>query len=87
MAFSLIPTVFQQMEEIMRCELACLSHVYLAVHLWTNRNMTCILGITVHFIDAKRKLRTLVLVANPFQVNIQRVTLPSLMTTLQKSSN
>jgi len=67
----------------MRCELACLSHVYLTVDLWTNRNMTCILGITIHFIDAKRKLRTLVLVANSFQVNVHRVTLPSPMTTLE----
>ena len=44
--------VVQLMEEEMRHQLACLSHVYLTIDLWTNRNMSSFLGITVHFIDA-----------------------------------
>ena len=52
----LIPTVVQQMKEEMRHQLACLSHVYLTIDLWTNRNMSNFLGITAHFIDATWKL-------------------------------
>ena len=52
---TLIPKVVQQIEEEMRHQLACLSHVYLTIDLWTNRNMSSFLGITVHFIDATWK--------------------------------
>jgi len=63
---SLIPTAIQQMEEIMRRELARLPHVYLTIDFWTNRNMASFLGITVHFIDVEWKLRTFVLAADSF---------------------
>ena len=54
------------MEEEMRHQLACLSHVYLTIDLWTNRNMSSFLGITVHFIDATWKLCSFVLAADSF---------------------
>jgi len=50
----------------MRHELACLSSVYLTIDLWTNRNMTSFLGITVHFLDAEWKLRSFVLAVDLF---------------------
>jgi len=53
------------MEEVMRCELACLPHVYLTIDR-TNRNMASFLGITVHFIDTKWTLRIFVLIADSF---------------------
>ena len=49
---TLIPTVAQQMEAEIRHQLAYLSHIYLTIDLWTNRNMSSFLGIIVHFIDA-----------------------------------
>ena len=63
---TLIPTVVQQMEEEMRHQLACLSHVYLKIDLWTNRNMLSFLGITVYFIDATWKLFGFVPAADSF---------------------
>jgi len=44
--YSLAPTVIQQMEEFVRCELACLSHAYLTTDLWTNRIMASFQAIT-----------------------------------------
>ena len=63
---SLMPAITQQMEEEMRCEMSSLSHVYLTIDLWTNRNMTSFLGITVHFIDADWNLRSFILAADSF---------------------
>ena len=63
---SLLPTVIQEMEEAMRRELARLSNVYLTIDLWTNRNMTNFLGITIHYIDAEWKLRSFVLAMDSF---------------------
>ena len=54
------------MEEEMRHQLACLSHVYLTIDLWTNRNMSNFLSITAHFIDATWKLCGFVLAADSF---------------------
>ncbi|XP_076808523.1 zinc finger BED domain-containing protein 4-like [Clavelina lepadiformis] len=54
------------MEEEMRREIARLSNVYLTIDLWTNRNMTSFLGITMHFVDAEWKLRSFVLAVDSF---------------------
>ena len=54
------------MAEEMQRELACLPHVYLTNDLWTNRNMSSFLGITVHFIDAEWKLRSFILATDSF---------------------
>ena len=43
-----------------------LSNVYLTIDLWTNRNMTSFLGITIHYIDAEWKLRSFVLAVDSF---------------------
>ena len=63
---SLIPTATQQMEMAMQHKLAHLSHVYLTIDLWTNRNMRSFLGISVHFIDEDWKLNSFVLAADSF---------------------
>lgn len=62
-----LPTATQQMEEAMRQKLAHLSNVYLTIDLWTNRNMTSFLGITVHFIDEEWKLNSFVLATDSFK--------------------
>ena len=66
--YSLIPTVIQQMEEFVRCELACLSDAYLTIDLWTNRIMPSFQAISVHFINTntKWKLRIIVLATDSF---------------------
>jgi len=63
---SLIPTATQQMEKAIQCKLTHLSHVYLTIDLWTNRNMKSFLGITIHFIDEEWKLSSYVLAADSF---------------------
>jgi len=66
--YSLIPTVIQQMEEFVRCELACLSDAYWTIDLWTNRIMASFQAINVHFINTNKKwkLRIFVLATDSF---------------------
>jgi len=52
--YSLIPTVIQQMEEFVRCELASLSDAYLK-DLGTNRIVASFQAISVHFINTNTK--------------------------------
>ena len=54
------------MEEELKHQLACLSHVSLTIDLWTSRNMSNFLGITVYFIDTIWKLCSFVLAADSF---------------------
>ena len=54
------------MEEEMKHQLACLSHVYLTIDFWTSRNMSNFSGITVYFIDTIWKLCNFVLAADSF---------------------
>jgi len=66
--YSLIPTVIQQMEEFVRCELARLSDAYLTIDLWTNRIVASFQAIIVLFINTNTnwKLRIFVLATDSF---------------------
>ena len=46
----LLPQYITKMENILSLELKDLNRIYLTLDLWTNRQMTSFLGITVHFV-------------------------------------
>ena len=62
----MLPKVMKQMEYVIKEELSTLDHIYITLDLWTNRNMASFLGMTVHFVDEKRTLKSFVLAVDSF---------------------
>lgn len=73
----LLSQYITKMENILSLELKDLNRIYLTLELWTNRQMTSFLGVTVHYVSKDWELKSRVLGCDHFNGRHTAFNIPS----------